>query len=80
MKTGPKPAANPDNAEQAAKILEEQLRQVKELTREFKEMYEGELLDDKLTQDGRNPFLTALPFFRGAAENVFIPININLFF
>ena len=32
VKTGPKPATNLDNAEQAAKVLEDQLRQVKELT------------------------------------------------
>ena len=55
VKTGPMPAANTDNAEQAAKILEDQLRQVKELTREFKEMYEDELLDDKLTQMAKTP-------------------------
>ena len=48
VKTGPLPAANPDSAEQAAKILEDQLRQTKELTREFMDCYgyEDELVDD----------------------------------
>ena len=48
VKTGPPPAANPDSAEQAAKILEDQLQQTKMLTREFKELYEDELADDTL--------------------------------
>ncbi len=46
VKIGPVPAANPESAEQALEILEDQLRQVKELTRELKEMYEGELAED----------------------------------
>ena len=52
VKTGPLPAANPDNNEQAAKILEDQLQQTKELTREFKECneYEDELVDDALNR------------------------------
>ncbi len=48
VKTGPLPADNTDNNEQAAKILEDQLRQTKELTRDFMDCYgyEDELLDD----------------------------------
>ena len=48
VKTGPLPPANPDSAGQAAKILEDQLQQTKMLTREFKELYEDELVDDTL--------------------------------
>ena len=48
VKTGPLPPANPDSAEQAAKILEDQLQQTETLTREFKELYEDELADDTL--------------------------------
>ena len=48
VKVGPVPAANPGEAESATKILEEQLLQVKELAREFNEMYEDELIDDQL--------------------------------
>ena len=50
VNAGPAPAGNTDNNEQAAKILEDQLRQVKELSREFEAMYEDEVLDDKLTR------------------------------
>ena len=48
VKTGPLPAANPDSAEQAVKILEDQLQQMKMLTHEFKELYEDELTYDTL--------------------------------
>ena len=48
VKVGPLPAANPSQDAPATKILADQLLQVKELTREFKEMYEDELLDDEL--------------------------------
>lgn len=48
VKIGPLPPANPDSDEQAAKILEDQLRQMDILTREFQELYEDELADDTL--------------------------------
>lgn len=48
VKTGPLPAANPDSAEQAAKIIEDQLQQTKMIASEFKEDYEDELVDDTL--------------------------------
>ena len=40
VKVGPIPTANPDEAEQAAEILADQLQQVNALTREIEEMYE----------------------------------------
>lgn len=48
VKTGLLTTANPVSAEQAAKILKDQIRQTKKLTLEFYEQYEDELVDDTL--------------------------------
>ncbi len=52
VKTGLLTTANPVSAEQAAKILKDQIRQTKKLTLEFNEQYEDEQVDgtlDRLT-------------------------------
>lgn len=50
VKTGPPLADNTDDTEQAAKILEDQIQQIKEITREFERLYEEELLEDILAR------------------------------